>query len=197
MERFDDLDRLLDHIWDYMADGVESGPRGGHPFATPTVGTRGPDLRTITARHVERTARRLIFHSDARAAKIKEIRRDPAVAWHCWDAERQQHLVLQGQASVHTDDAVADHWWEHEPPPALRRYTRSAAPGTPIEHTAPGSAGKAEEPPPADAEDGRTHFAVVRTVVERIDWLHTHPDGHYRAHFQWNGKLFRSTWVTP
>ena len=194
MQRFKHLDRLLDHIWGYMADGVAHGP-GRHPFATPTVGTRGPDLRTVTLRHVDRSVRRLTFHSDARATKISEIRRDPAVAWHCWDPERQQHLVLQGRAAVHTSDEVAEHWWKQEPPQALRRYARTQAPGTSLGAPADYDEGPSSEA--EDADDGPAHFAVVRTTVERIDWLHTHPDGHYRAHFQWNGKLFRSTWVVP
>ena len=48
-----------------------------------------------------------------------------------------------------------------------------------------------------DVADGRSRFAVVRAVVERIDWLHTHPEGHYRALFEWNDDAFDGNWVVP
>jgi hypothetical protein len=47
--------------------------------------------------------------------------------------------------------------------------------------------------------DGRPHFAVVRTVIDEIDWLHLHPEGHYRAHYRFEAdqEQFAGTWIVP
>ncbi len=198
MKRFNDLDRLLDHIWTYVQEGAEQGFK--HPFGTPTFVTAGPEARTITLLSADADARTLAFTSDARAAKVEALRRDAEAAFHRWDPERREQLVLCGTATVHTDDDVADAHWQQAPPQALALYLKPEAPGTPVDAPRSGLGG-------APAENGewtrdavaagRPHFAVVETAIDRIDWLHTHPEGHYRARFRWDGEAFRGQWVLP
>jgi len=47
--------------------------------------------------------------------------------------------------------------------------------------------------------EGRPYFAVIRTVIDEVDWLHLHPEGHYRAQFQFHpdADRFEGTWVVP
>lgn len=198
MDRFDDLGAVLDHVWTFIEDGPSDFQ---HPFATPTFVTSGPDARTITLREADAERRTLAFHSDARAAKIDELRRDPSAAFHVWDPERRQQFVLHGEAAVHTMGEIAERVWQEEPPPALAIYCKPDASGSQVEAPQSGLTlpeGKEKgDLTREDVDSGYEHFAVVRTVIDRIDWLHTHPDGHYRARFAWNGKAFDSTWVLP
>lgn len=196
MQRFDDLGQLLTHIWTFIEDGPQDFK---HPFATPTFVTTGPDARTITLRGADRARRTLTFHSDVRAAKVEELRRDASVAFHCWDPARKQQLVLHGEATVHTDDGVADRLWKVEPPSALKIYRKPDASGTRVDAPASGvlPLDTESEPTHEDVAEGRPHFAVVQTLIDRIDWLHAHSEGHYRARFRWNGEAFDGHWVLP
>lgn len=190
MNRYTDLDALLDHVWTYVADAATDSQ---HPFRTPTFGTvsgDAPRVRTVVLRTADREARTLGFHTDRRSQKIEQIRSSPRVVWQGWDRERSQQFRLRGTASIHTDDDVADALWTAASDDERRLYRRPTAPGTPVE--APGH-GLDETAP------GRPHFAVIRTVIDEIHWLHLHPGGHYRAHFHyhtvhdaWDGQ-----WVVP
>jgi hypothetical protein len=110
-------------------------------------------------------------------------------------------MRLQGTATLHLDDEVADAMWAAQRPASLDLYVRDAAPGTAVEAPRDGrpEAFRTEAPTRADVEAGRPHFAVVRTVIHRIEWLHLHPEGHYRAQFaaSSNADAFEGTWVVP
>lgn len=203
MDRYTDLDTLLDHVWSYVTTAAQD-PQ--HPFRTPTFGTvsaGAPRLRTVILRTAHRDDRMLGFHTDRRSQKITEIRGTPRVVWHGWDPERSEQFRLRGTASVHTDDDFADRLWEAATSEELRLYRRPVAPGTPIDApghglddvAAPGTPEFTRE----HAAPGRPHFAAIRTVIDEIHWLHLHPGGHYRAHFRyhtvehaWDGQ-----WIVP
>lgn len=190
VDRFSDLDTLLDHIWTYVADASTNAQ---HPFRTPTFGTVGTDaprLRTVVLRTADREARMLGFHTDRRSQKIEQIRGTPRIVWQGWDPERSEQFRLRGTASIHTDDDVADALWTAASDEERRLYRRPTAPGTPTE---------APEHGLDESAPGRPHFAAIRTVIDEINWLHLHPDGHYRAHFRyhsvqndWDGQ-----WIVP
>jgi hypothetical protein len=44
---------------------------------------------------------------------------------------------------------------------------------------------------------GVERFAVVRTVVESVDWLWLAEGGHRRARWEWNGAIWVGRWLTP
>lgn len=102
---------------------------------------------------------------------------------------------------MHTDDEIAERVWQEEPPPALAIYRKPRSSSSPVEAPQSGLAlpenKEKGDLTREDVDEGREHFAVVRTVIGRIDWLHTHPDGHYRALFQWSGDAFDGDWVVP
>jgi pyridoxine/pyridoxamine 5'-phosphate oxidase len=203
MERFTDLDALIDHVWSYAGD---AGSDSQHPFRTPAFGTAGidpPNLRTVVIRHVDPADRVVAFHSDRRAGKIGEIRAHDRIAWHGWDPERSQQILLHGTASVHTSDAFADRLWEQGAPQELKLYVRPKTPGTPLDEPGDGLADSLKE---ADAEGeltredvapGRRYFAAIRTVIDEVFFLHLHPDGHYRARFRHEDDGWDGEWIVP
>lgn len=200
MDRLHSLDAVFEHVWDRVTDAA-SDPR--HPFRTPTVGTAsadGPALRTVVLRSAERAPRRLAFHTDRQSQKVKDLRDRPRMAWHWWDPEAREQVRLRGRATVHTDDAVADAMWADQDPASLAVHVRTAASGTPLDapRDALGDSVQSEPVTREDVAPGREHFAVVRTVVDRMDWLHLHPQGHYRARFECSpDEDVEGTWVVP
>jgi len=201
MDRFEDLDAIENHVWRRLS---AAAAEPGHPYRTLTFGTTQhdtPRLRTVVLRQVHRPARRLAFHSDRRAQKIDDIRATGRVAWQGWDPDTAEQVRLGGTATIHTDDAVADAMWADQDPGSLDVYVRPEAPGTPIDDPAEGVDPSVAEGPVtrADVEPGRPHFAAVRTVIDEIDWLHLHPQGHYRAHFEFDParEAFEGSWIGP
>ncbi len=201
MDRYTRLDTVRTRVWRRLSDAAD---QPGHPYRTLTFGTaqnNTPHLRTVILRAVNRAQRRLAFHSDRRSQKIDDIQATGQVAWLGWDRETAEQVRLHGRATVHTDDAVADAMWEEEDPASLDVYAGSTAPGTPVDAPDDGLDASVQSEPVtrADVASGRPYFAVVRTVIDEIDWLHLHPDGHYRARYTYNSEAdaFEGSWIIP
>jgi hypothetical protein len=201
MDRYTQLNTVRTRVWRRLSAAAEEP---GHPYRTLTFGTAQddtPHLRTVVLRAVSRAHRRLAFHSDRRSQKVDDIRATGQIAWLGWDRETAEQVRLHGRATVHTDDAVADAMWEAQDPASLDVYAGTAAPGTPVDAPDDGldEAVKSEPVTRADVASGRPHFAVVRTVIDEIDWLHLHPEGHYRARFTYDAdaEAFEGSWILP
>ena len=201
MDRLTSLDEVHERVWERLSAAAEEP---GHPLRLLTFGTVDddtPQLRTVVLRETAPSARRLAFHCDRRSKKVTQIEANDRVAWLGWDPETGEQVRLHGTATVHREDKVADAMWAAESPRSLDVYMRSGTPGTPLD--APDDllpATVTDEPvTEADVEEGRQHFAVVRTVIDEIEWLHLHPEGHYRARFSvdTDGDAVDGTWIVP
>ena len=201
MERITTLEDVQERVWHRL---VEAAEQPGHPLRLLTFGTVAddtPQLRTVVLREADPSARRLAFHCDARSQKVSQIEANDQVAWLGWDPETGEQVRLLGAASVHRDDDVAEALWAAESPRSLDVYVRGGTPGAPLdapEDLLPETV-KNDPVTQADVEEGRPHFAVVRTVIDEIEWLHLHSDGHYRAQFSYDpdAAAFDGTWIVP
>lgn len=201
MTRYTTLDAVLNHVWDEI-EAASQAP--DHPYRRLTFGTvqgRRPSLRTVILRTVDAEARVLQFHTDRRSRKVEHLRSNEHIAWHGWDPEAREQIRLQGTATVHLDDDVTMDLWESQSPESLAVYVRPPAPGSEIDEPTDGLRPEVKTEPITedDVVEGRQHFAVIRTVIHWIEWLHLHPDGHYRARFEYqpDRQQVDGTWVVP
>lgn len=199
LERYTNLASLIDHVWHQICDGVD---HPGHPYHSPTFGSTGPEgpnLRTVILRQADAAQRTLLFHSDCRAPKIKEIEQDARVFWHFWHPEQREQLRLRGVATLHVEDEIATQLWQSSSPQSLTLYTKSQAPGTPVITPQSGLPPHIQSGPVSqeDVSAGRRYFVAVQTVIHEVDVLHLRKDGNYRASFKWNNEEMMSTWIIP
>ena len=200
VKRYSNLDELLNHIWEQVEQGAQAP---AHPYHTPTfgtVGTNGPNLRTVVLRQVDTQERSLIFHSDSRAQKIKEIQNNSRVTWHFWTPDSNEQLRLMGKAFIHFDDELANEVWQSSHPKSLKIYVKLIAPDTEVDEPQSGLPKEVESAKLSnhdEVEAGRKYFAVVRTRIDEIYFLHLHEEGHYRAHFKWAENGVSSSWIIP
>jgi pyridoxine/pyridoxamine 5'-phosphate oxidase len=201
MDRHTDLDDVLARVWRRLE---RAAAEAGHPFRTLTFGTAQdgqPHLRTVVLRAADPGPRVLAFHTNRASQKVADLEAGSRIAWRGWDAEAREQVRLRGTATVHTDDAVAEAMWEEQSPRSLAVYPHTKPPGAPLDAPGDGLQASVHERPidRADVADGRPHFAVVRTVIDEIDWLHLHPEGHYRAHYRFEAdqEQFAGTWIVP
>lgn len=201
MKRYSNLNSVLKHLWNELETATQTSAHPYRQLGFGTVNEEGPDLRTVVLRRASETNRTLQFHTDRRSQKVRAVRSNDRVAWLGWNADARQQLRLYGRASVHLDDEVATDLWEQQSPSSLAVYSRPTAPGTAIE--APDDRLRPEVKSEPITEDdvarGRQNFAVLRTTVTRILWLHLHPQGHYRARFEYRKEeeAFEKTWIVP
>ncbi len=191
---YDDLEATLQEAWRLLKRGAKDRRS---PFHTPALATqRGdgfPTVRTVVLREVDETQRRLRFHTDARSAKFREISVDPRVAVHFYDAPKKIQLRINGRATLHRDDELADMAWR-----ATRLFSRAS-------YRVAGIPGAAVESPHAlssnddtdDPEAGRESFAAISVSIECLEWLYLAARGHRRARFSWTDGAVEGTWLVP
>lgn len=199
MTRYTDLDRLLAHIWEEIEQGAEDPSHACH---TPTFATEGdrPNLRTVVLRQANSRDRTLLFHSDRRAHKIAEIQTNPKIAWHIWNRQTREQFRLFGEASLHFEDAIAEGLWENSQPKSLKIYVKPIPPNTAIDAPQSGLDPEIASSSLSNLEQvasGRKYFAAIQTTIDEINWLHLHPEGQYRARYQWRGDRFEGNWIIP
>jgi len=175
------MNDLLDQAWDLLTRGVQDRTLSSN---RPTLATTGPKLRTVVLRAASRTTQTLDIHSDARAGKIAQLRRDPHAALHVWDADASLQIRIRARAELHIDDDEAHQAFAALPEHGRRIYTAVAQAGATIPL------------PDAVTFDGPTHFALIRLHLSEIELLHLSRDLHRRAVFTaeqcWTGR-----WLAP
>ncbi len=186
--------------WTLLADGSRNPKDAFYTGTLGTLGNAGPSLRTVVLRGADPQQRITVCYSDVRAGKVAELLENPAVSWLFWDDGRKVQLRLNGRATVHTGDALADEHWQGTSPSNRRSYLAGPAPGTaqPFPTSGLPEGLDARQPNEEESAAGRPHFAVIVTQVERLEWLWLARSGHRRAAFRYAGtERVVATWLVP
>jgi hypothetical protein len=192
--RLQQLDEIEQCIWSELESCVALRPRpepGETSASEPphewrvavlaTVDDGQADARSIVLREVDAAERRLIFYTDARSPKVRQIEASPQGTLIFHSHELGWQLRMQVRLAVETDGlAVSSRWAKLQTSAGAKDYLAAAAPGSPL------------DAPLADL-GVRGHFAMIEAMAETVDWLELHPQGHRRALLGGNG----SRWVQP
>ncbi len=187
----DSLPATLDRVLALLEEGTARRKGAAHAPTLATVGLDGrPRLRTVVLRGLDRGTRSLRFHTDRRSEKVPEIEREPRVALHVYDAAAKFQVRLEGRATLHAADAVADEAWAGTRPMSRVCYGTLPAPGTVIPD------GGAFALPAEDGSDGgRENFVAIVMAIDRVETLYLAYGGHRRATFRFGPD--EATWLVP
>jgi pyridoxine/pyridoxamine 5'-phosphate oxidase len=193
LARIEDLAAALGDSWARLQEGVRNRRSPFHSPMAATIGLDGqPRARVVILRGCEPAERFLRFHTDRRSDKIAELIRQPCIGLTAYDAAAKVQVRVEGQASLHWDDAVADQAWEGSR--VFSRICYGAEPGPGRELAGPGAFRlPADE---AEIAAGRANFCAVRIIVERLEWLHLAHEGHRRARFDVASSA-NGVWLSP
>jgi hypothetical protein len=192
--RLQHLDEIEQCIWSELESCVALRQRPGpdEPAASEpphewrvavlaTVDDGQADARSIVLREVDAAERRLVFYTDARSPKVRQIEASPQGTLIFYSRELGWQLRMQVRLAVETDGlAVSSRWAKLQTSAGAMDYLAAAAPGSQL------------DAPLADL-GVRGHFAMIEAMAETVDWLELHADGHRRALLGAGG----SRWVQP
>ncbi|MDF2598327.1 MAG: pyridoxamine 5-phosphate oxidase [Methylobacterium brachiatum] len=190
---YDDLDATFAELWRLLAEGAAQGRSGFHLPALATLGPDGPRLRTVVLREANAESGALRFHCDRRSDKAAEILANPACALAAYDEASKIQIRIEGRATLHTDDAVAEAAWAGSRAMSRVCYGADPAPGTAL------PAGGAYTLPDENAAAalGRPHFAAVTVRAARLDFLYLDRRGHRRAAWTRGQGDWTGGWIAP
>ena len=187
------LAQTYDRLWSCLESGVNVQRSPFTMLQAATLGLDGaPKVRTIVLRQVNRVGRVLSFHTDARSAKVAELRRDPRLSIVANDLDALVQIRAEGVASICDDEAQRRAIWEASRPHTLLLYRAPLPPGTPV--VSPEAAHLDSTAPTAD---GYENFCLIHMTVTRIDWLELARAGHRRAVFELNERGYEARWIAP
>lgn len=190
---YDDLDATLAEAWRLLVSGAGDRRTGFHtPVLASVRGDGRPAARTVVLRSVDPDLRSLRFHTDRRSMKFEELAAEPRVSMHFYDPTAKAQLRVDGLASRHAADELADLAWRQTRPMSRVCYRVSPAPGLPIENPT-----EAVTEGAGENADGRENFAAITVAVETIEWLYLAARGHRRARFRWQDGALDATWLVP
>ncbi|HSP24801.1 MAG TPA: pyridoxamine 5'-phosphate oxidase family protein, partial [Saliniramus sp.] len=130
--------------------------------------------------------------TDLRGAKVAEIRREPRVALHVYDPRAKFQVRVEGRASLHFDDALADDAWDATRLMSRACYATEPEPGTPLDDVGAFHIPSEED----EINAGRANFCVVLIRAATIETLFLDHAGHRRALFR-HGAGREPRWLTP
>ncbi len=168
-----------DDIWRQL---VRASVDRRHPWrvvALCTQGAQGPSARNVILRKVRPEDRRLVFYTDARTLKLREIAECDRVALLLWDPHHRQQLRVSGRAFTEADDEVVNRHWASVPEAAQRDYGTAAPPGTPLTS---GDAGNLD----FNLAMARHHFVVLNAEVAEMELLQLDRLQHQRSRHAWS-----------
>jgi hypothetical protein len=180
--RIDSLALLDTRVWQELQRAATQPAHAWRTMVLATVEARNAEARCVVLREVDPAARELIFYTDARSAKVQQMRDNPRGTLLCWSQSIGWQLRLRVDLEIKTSGLkVSSRWARLKLTPAAQDYLSPLPPGSPVVAR--------HEPERAS----RGHFAVVTARVQSIDWLELHADGHRRARFDADG----ATWLQP
>jgi pyridoxamine 5'-phosphate oxidase len=190
---YNDLAETRAQAWALLVRGVADRRS---PFHAPTVGSLGldgrPRVRVVILRGCDAAAATVRFNTDRRTDKFAELASDPRVALTGYDSGSKIQIRIEGEASLHSDDAVADAAWEASRSFSRICYGTAPAPGVML------SDGGDFSLPAEDAEiaAGRANFSTVVIRARTLEWLYLAHAGHRRARFDLSANG-QNVWLTP
>ncbi len=198
-EKWDTLHGILENIWLMLEHGAT---HSDDPFHWPILGTAlkaACSLRTVILRQVNKPDRILVCHTDARSAKVHEIKNNLQTSWLFYHPEKKVQLRVTGHTTLHTHDSFADRQWADTSSTSRLNYCASQPPGTPIDKPSSGLPDflLRKIPTLLETEMGRKHFMAIVLHIYSIDWLMLKLAGNRRARFDWDEDGLRATWLVP
>ena len=182
------LAAVLADVWLRLEDAADGARSRWHLPTLATVADGRPQARVVVLQHVDRQRRTLAWHCDGRSPKAAQVAADPHVALLFYDAPARLQVRVQGVATLHAEDAIADAGWAATRLDSRRCYLAPHPPGTPADGPAGNLPADLDgNPDERRSEAGRANFAVARCRIERLDWLLLNARGHRRAEFVWRG----------
>ena len=189
-----DLNAALGHGFDLLATAVRLRTAPMHTPVVSTIARDGrPRARVVVLRAFDRERRQLRFHTDIRSDKFDELHADPRIALAFYDAAQKIQLRIEGRATLHQDDHIADAAWASSQPISKLCYAVEPGPGRGI--TARDDFFLPRDR--SDSETGRAHFSAVIATIEEFDFLWLGAAGNRRAVYRFVDQQSDARWVVP
>ena len=198
---YDDLAGALERSWRLLEEAI-GDPTS--PVRTPvliSISTDGlAQGRTVVLRGFNRQQRQLTIYTDARSAKVAQLRAQPACTLESYQPNPMMQLRLSTNAIVNHNNEITHEAWAVMPGPNRCNYLTDPDPGSISGQPTDGRPVINAESVPTNNENkiAYSHFSVIVFTINELEWLYLPRRGHRRAQFIWDeANSLQSDWLIP
>jgi hypothetical protein len=189
-ESYDDINQTLKISDMILTNAVENAKTLFHSPTVSSIDESGINSRVMVLREFNLKKRFMRFHTDYRAPKIKQYKKNNIASVLCYDPILKIQIKLQGIIDVNYQNSITRSAWDGSTTRSKKCYLVKG-----------GSSLKISNPVEYDLkdgniEDGYMNFAVLIFSFTTLEFLHLKSSGHRRALHTWDDKL-QSTWLVP
>jgi pyridoxamine 5'-phosphate oxidase len=189
-ESYDDINQTLKISDMILTNAVENAKTLFHSPTVSSIDESGINSRVMVLREFNLKKRFMRFHTDYRAPKIKQYKKNNIASVLCYDPILKIQIKLQGIIDVNYHNSITRSAWDGSTTRSKKCYSVKG-----------GSSLKISNPVEYDLkdgniEDGYMNFAVLIFSFTTLEFLHLKSSGHRRALHKWDDKL-QSSWLVP
>ena len=184
------LKKIEQLIWDFFIQGVKNKKSAFH---YPTIGTsNGKDfnLRTVILRKVIKENRTIIFFTDFRSKKIKELSINNKVKIHIYDKKNQIQIQADGLAKIIRNSKNSKMIWDSLSTYSKAIYLTKNRPGTIIKNAKT----NLEK---LDHNKAYGNFTIVNVEISKIYFLKLNSEINKKAVIKYENKNNKYHWLIP
>jgi pyridoxamine 5'-phosphate oxidase len=175
-------DAIPDAVWEKLLRAADDPVQSLRLMAVATVTLEGkPSNRTLVLRGVDRSLGVVWFHTDRRSPKMRHLKERPYLSALGYEEDDRVQIRLDGEATLHENDALAEQHWEQASMAVRRAYGLAHGPGEALELPDPRFQVMHSQQKSGHSDRGRHNFVVIQMRVEVIDWLQVGSTGQIRA----------------
>jgi 3-hydroxyisobutyrate dehydrogenase len=197
MQRIDSLNNFIKKSWNLLFRAAQTRKGDLQKGIIATQNASSLTQRVVVLRACMVDKRQLIFFTDSRSPKVRQMRKAPEVSWLFWDASRKLQLRLNGIVSFRSEDSDTKEYWDKLPVSARKSYATVHPPSSPILQDSQDLPSDWEKMDKAATDRFFDNFLVVVTTVDHVQCLHLHAEGHQHARFTWEEDKWEGQWLAP
>ena len=191
-----DLEKILNREIKFLIDGISNISNPYHFFCLSTKNNQAISSRTIVLRNIDKNPLAIYFNADYRSPKVKQLLSDNICTTLFYDNKRKVQLRADCEAIINYNNNISKRTWEMTPLQSRKCYMGEYAPSKPLKDWQPNIPLKylKQDPEKKDSEFGYDNFTVIKVIINSLDILELHHDGHIRFNVNSAGEF---TFVAP
>ena len=176
---------------EFLVDGISNSLNPYHFFSLSTLNDQKVTSRTIVLRNIEQDPLAIYFNADYRSPKVKQLLSNKQCFVLFYDNKRKIQIRIECEAIINYNNDISKRIWNKTPLQSRKCYMGEYTPSQNLKEWHPNIPLKylKKDPEKLDSESGYNNFTVIKLIINTLDILELHHDGHIRFNIDSSGKI--------
>ena len=181
---------------EFLVDGISNSLNPYHFFSLSTLNDQKVTSRTIVLRNIDEDPLAIYFNADYRSPKVKQLLSNKQCFVLFYDNKRKIQIRIECKAIVNYNNTISKRIWNKTPLQSRKCYMGEYSPSQKLQEWHPNIPLKylKKDPEKSDSELGYNNFTVIKLIINQLDILELHHDGHIRFNLDLLGEI---TFIAP